>query len=130
MAYPDIVALLRAYLLPIVGGGIPIASRVPSPRPDRWLQIRRIGGTQQRPVRDQPRVDVLAWALTDPEAWALAEQVRRAVHALQGTTLLGPVVYRVDEFLGPRQFDDTEAGRPRVMATYSISVRADDAIAR
>lgn len=130
MAYPDIVALLRTYLRPIVGVSVPVASRVPDPRPDKWLQTRRVGGTQQRPVRDTPRVDVLAWALTDPDAWVLAELVRRSIHALAGTTLLGPVVYRVEEFLGPRQFDDPQTGRPRVMATYSIIVRADDAIAR
>lgn len=128
MAYPDIVALLRTYLLPIVS--VPIASRVPDPRPDVWLQIRRVGGAQQRPVRDQPRVDVLAWDDDDPGAWALAELVRRSVHALAGTTTLGPTVYRVDETLGPRQFDDPLTGAARVMATYSISIRADDAIAR
>lgn len=129
MTYPDIVGLLRTYLLPLVDGA-PIASRVPDPRPARWVQIRRVGGTQQRPVRDQPRVDVICWAGDDPDAWTLAEQIRRAVHALAGTALLGPVVYRVDETLGPRQLDDPLTGSPRVMATYSISVRADDAIAR
>lgn len=129
MAYPDIVALLRTYLSPLVSP-VPIASRVPSPRPVRWLQIRRIGGTQLRPVRDQPHVDVLAWDDDEPGAWSLAEAARRHVHALAGTTLLGPVVYRVDEILGPRQIDDEETGLPRVMATYSIDVRADDAIAR
>jgi len=127
MAYPDIVALLRTYLLPLVGG-VPVASRVPDPRTTRWLQIRRVGGTQQRPVRDQPRVDALAWDDDDPGAWALAEVVRRSIHALAGTTLLGPVVYRVEETLGPRQSDDPLTGSPRVIATYSISVRADDAI--
>jgi hypothetical protein len=128
MAYPDIVSLLRAYLLPIVS--VPIASRVPSPRPPRWLQLRRGGGAQLRPVRDQPRVDVLAWDDDDPGAWSLAEAVRRSIHALAATTLLGPTVYRVDETMGPRQLDDDETGSPRVWATYSIAVRADDAIAR
>lgn len=126
--YPDIVALLRAYLLPIVS--VPVASRVPDPRPIRWVQIRRVGGTQQRPVRDQPRVDVLAWDNDDPGAWALAETARRAVHGLAGTTLLGPMCYRVDENLGPMSIDDPLTGSPRVMATYSVSVRADDAVAR
>lgn len=127
MAYPDIIALLRAYLLPIVS--VPVASRVPDPRPAQWVQLRRVGGTQQRPVRDQPRVDAIAWADSDPDAWDLAELVRRSVHGLTGTTTLGPVVYRVDETLGPRQLDDELTGSPRVWATYSISIRADDAIA-
>lgn len=130
MAYPDVIKLLREYLLgPNVGLQVPIASRVPNPRPPTWLQLRRIGGPQLLPVRDQPRIDAFAWAPTEPEAWALAEQVRRNIHALAGTTLLGPVVYRVQEFLGPRQLDDPETSTPRYLATYTLDVRADDAIA-
>ncbi len=131
MAYPDIITLLRTYLLPIVTPMTStVASRVPDPRPVRWLQVRRVGGTQQRPVRDRPRVDVIAWDDDEPGAWALADLARRSIHALQATTLLGPVVYRVDEFLGPTFTDDGLTGYVRCMATYSISIRADDAIAR
>lgn len=126
--YPDIVALLRTYLLPTVAP-VAVTSRVPDPRPDRLVQVRRVGGTQLRPVRDRPRVDVICWAPTDPDAFALADTVRTAVHALAGTTLLGVVCYRVDEFLGPTQIDDPLTGTPRVMATYSLTVRADAAIA-
>lgn len=129
MAYPDVVALLRTYLLPIVTP-VEVVSRVPLPRPGQLVQIRRVGGGQLRPVRDQPRVDVFCWAATDPVAWTLADLVRRSVHALAGTVLLGPTVYRVDETLGPRSLDDPETGSPRVWATYSIAVRANDAIAR
>lgn len=127
MAYPDITALLVVYLDPLLTG--PVASRVPDPRPDVWTQVRRIGGQQSRPVRDQPRVDVTSWALTDPDAWTLADAARRAIHALAGTALLGPVVYRVDETLGPKHIDDPTTGARRCLATYSILVRADDAVA-
>lgn len=125
MAYPDIVTLLVAYLDPLLTG--PVASRVPDPRPDVWTQIRRIGGNQERPVRDRPRVDVFSWALTDPDAWNLADLTRRSIHSLKGTSTLGPVVYQVEETMGPRQSDDPLTGRPRCWATYSILVRADDA---
>lgn len=125
--YPDVIALLRTYLLPIVTP-VAVASRVPDPRPARLVQIRRVGGTQLRPVRDQPRVDVICWAEDDPAAWTLAELCRRSIHALAGTVLLGPVCYRVDETLGPMQIDDPQTGSPRVMATYLPTIRADDAI--
>jgi len=39
-------------------------------------------------------------------------------------------VYRVQEMLGPTSTDDPLTGTPRVWATYTIDVRADDAIAR
>lgn len=129
MAYPDIVALLRTYLTPLMTP-VAVVGRVPSPRPAKLVQLRRVGGTQLRPVRDRPRVDIVCWDTTDPAAVALADTARRAVHALAGTTLLGPVVYRVDETLGPMSVDDPLTGTPRVMATYSIHVRADDAISR
>jgi hypothetical protein len=126
MAYPDIIALLVAYLDPLLTG--PVASRVPDPRPNVFTQIRRIGGPQVRPVRDQPRVDVISWALTDPEAWALADLTRRSIHALKGTVLGSTVVYRIDETVGPQQVDDPLTAHRRCMATYSILVRADDAV--
>lgn len=129
MSYPDVVALLRTYLLPIVTP-TQVVSRIPHPRPDELVQIRRVGGTELRPIRDKPRVDVFAWAATEPDATALADQLRVAIHALAATTLLGPPVYRVDEFLGPRMDDDPLTGRPRVWATYTLDIRANDAIAR
>lgn len=127
MAYPDIIALLVAYLDPLLTG--PVVSQVPDPRPDEWTQVRNVGGTQVRPVRDKPRVDVFSNALTYPAAWTLADTARRSIHAMKGTTVGGVVVYRIDETLGPRQSDDPLTGRPRYWATYSILVRADDAVA-
>lgn len=127
MAYPDIIALLVAYLDPLLTG--PVATNVPDPRPDEWTQIRRIGGAQRRPVCDQPRIDVFSNALTYPAAWPLADTARRSIHALKGATVGGAVVYRIEETLGPRQSDDPLTGRPRYWATYSILVRADDAVA-
>lgn len=127
--YPDIIALLVAYLQPIVTP-VKVVARVPDPRPTRLLQLRRVGGTQLRPVRDRPRVDVITWDDDEPGAMALAELARRSIGALQATTTLGPMVYRVDEFLSPTQTDDPVTGSPRVLVTYSITIRADDAIAR
>lgn len=127
--YPDVVALLAAYLTPIVSP-VRVAARVPDPRPAELIRVRRIGGTQLRPVRDRPRVDVVCWAATEPRATELADACRVAVHNLAGTALLGPVCYRVDEFLGPTMADDPLTGTPQVLATYTLDVRADTAIAR
>jgi hypothetical protein len=136
MAFPDAVDLVIGYLDPIVAP-VKVANRVPNPRPDRFVQVRRVGGPAQVPVRDRPRLDVFAWAPTDPQAMALALQVRTALWALAGTNLLGVAVYRVSEFMGPRQDDDTlpattttttGGGTPRVWATYELDLRADDVI--
>jgi hypothetical protein len=126
MAFPDVAGLVIAYLDGLTAD--PVVSRVPDPRPTRFVQVRRIGGLAQEPVRDRARLDVHAWAGSDPAAMALALDVRAHVWALSGTDLLGPMVYEVSEFLAPRHTDDDLTGQSRVWATYELAVRADDVI--
>lgn len=127
MAWPDAVGLTVTYLAQIVAP-VHVGSRVPKPRPVQFVQVRRVGGLAQPPVRDRARLDIFCWANTDPAAWALASTVRDAIWALSGTTTLGVVVYDVSEFLGPTQEDDPDTGTKRVWATYELTVRADSAI--
>lgn len=128
--YPDVLALLITYLN--ATHTEPVVSRVPTTRPATFTQVRRIGGAQVRPVREAVRVDVFNWAPSEDAGWDLAEQTRREIHALAGGVSLGSGVmcYRVDELLGPRQFDDPDSGTPRWWATYTLTTRANDAIAR
>lgn len=130
MAWPDAVHLVIAYLTPIVDP-VRVVSRVPqdsAPRPP-LQQIRRVGGPAEPPVRDLARLDAFSWETDDAAAMALALQVRSAIWALSGTTLLGGVTcYRVEEFMGPRQLDDPVSLTPRVWATYELAIRADEAI--
>lgn len=127
MAFPDVTGAVITYLTPIVAP-VRVVSRVPDPRPARLVQVRRVGGTGTAPVRDAARLDVWAWGPDDRTAMTLALQVREAVWALSGTTLLGVTCYEVSEFLGPRLDDDPLTNSPRVWATYSLLVRADSAI--
>lgn len=126
MTWPDIVALLYIYFDGQLS--VPVASEVPNPRPAEWLQIRRVGGTKVPPVRERARVDCIYWAATQPAAMTGALQVRALANALHGTSTLGIPVYTVEEFLGPHQLDDPLTGSPRALATYSLLIRADDAI--
>lgn len=126
MAFFDVAGLVIGHLAGELS--VSVSSRVPDPRPERFVQVRRIGGLSAEPVRDRARLDVHCWALTDPEAMSLALEVRSHMWALSGTDLLGPVVYEVAEFMGPRHQDDDLTGTPRVWATYELVVRADDVI--
>lgn len=128
MAFPDPVALTITYLAPL-RAPVPVVSRVPQTRPDRLVQVRRIGGATQL-VRDVARLDVFTWGTDDADAMALALEVRADLWALAGTTLLGPACYRVAEFLSPRHADDDRTGSARVWATYELTIRADDVIHR
>jgi hypothetical protein len=126
MPFPDGLGLVVAYL-DAQNSGIDVVTRVPVPCPERLIQVRRAGGTAGL-VRDRPRLDVFAWAPTDLEAMALALTVRAQIWALAGKTTLGPMCYRVEETMGPRQFDDQISQTPRVWATYALDIRADAAI--
>jgi hypothetical protein len=127
--WPDAVRLVIAYLAPIVAPARAV-SRVPQDAAPRepLVQVRRIGGQALLPVRDVARLDTYAWAPDDERAWELGLQVRAAIWSLAGTDLLGPVCYRVEEFLGPRQQDDPSSLTPRIWATYELHIRADAAI--
>jgi len=127
VAYADVLALVIIYLDGL--HTVPVASRVPDPRPAEWIQVRHVGGTQLRPVRDVVRLDVFYWD-NDGDAAAMTggQTVRGQIHALAGTSTLGVVCYRVDETLGPRPNDDPLTGAPRSWATYALRVRANDAI--
>lgn len=128
--YPAVVPLLRTYLLGLPAfSGLTIASRIPSPRPDEWLQVRLVSSQQLRPVRTSERVDVYAWALDEGAAWDLGDAARVAIHALAKTSTLGPFCYRVEETLGLKPSDDLPTGVPRTWATYAIRLGNAAAIA-
>lgn len=126
MTYPDVVALVVTYLDGL--HAVPVATRIPSPRPAEFIQVRQVGGAWEPPVRDTVRLDVFYWAATEPAAFTGAELVRRELHALAGTSTLSVVCYRVDETLAPRQWDDPLIGTPGRWATYSLLVRANNAV--
>lgn len=128
MAYPDVLNLVRDHLASVYAP-TPVVTRIPSPRPATFIQLRHVGGGDLRPVRVRERLDVFTWSTDEPTAQALALQVRATMHALANSTSLGVACYRVDEFLAPRPFDDPLTGAARSWATYTLDVRADDAIA-
>lgn len=132
MSFPDSVKLTVDYLKPIVlpfpahvGSRVP---NVPLTFPFNFVVVRRAGGTSLYPVRDRARMDIWAWARTDPEAMALAIACRTAIWEMSGTVVGETTCYRVDEFMAPQQMDDPETGLPRVWATYEIDLRADSVI--
>ncbi len=135
MAFPDVVGLLIGYLagqLATAGPAataIPVQSRVDRARPPEWVQVRRVGGTTLT-VRDVARVDVFAWAETEPRATELGLLARAAIWRLAGKPTLGPMVYQVNEFMGPRNVDDDETGVPQLWITFDLHVRADELIHR
>jgi hypothetical protein len=129
MSFPDATALLIAYLDPLLPSGVAVHSSVPNPRPEHFVQVRRVGGVPRNVVRDKARMDFFAWHHAD-EAQAMSTllTVRGYIWALAGNKQLGVTCYRVQEFLGPRQLNDPETGTPRAWMTAELDLRADQII--
>jgi hypothetical protein len=124
--FADVVAILVAYLDPLLSA--PVATRVPIPRPVEFIQVRRVGGPALPPARELVRVDVFAWAETEVRAAQLGRAARQAVWALAGTTVDGMTVYQAGEFMGPTMVDDDETGVAQSWTTYELIVRAEPAM--
>lgn len=107
--------------------GIPattMGARVPSPRPVRFVLVRRLGGTFEWPVLDHPMIGIEAWEGSDAKAHDLCQQARAVIWSLRGQRFAdGTPVYRVQEFAGPSSLPDPESDQPRYVATFELSIR-------
>lgn len=100
-----------------------VRSRVPNPRPDLFVTVRRIGGVQRNLVVDQAMLSVEAWATLDEDAHDLAQLCRGILNAAEGTAHSGTLIYRCDEIGGPALLPDPDSDQPRYVATYLIATR-------
>lgn len=121
VVFPDVEALLVSYLGTALG--VPVASRVPNPRPVQFVRVNRVGGTRRNLVTDRPMVVVEAWAATEAEAAALGELARAHVFALAQTTVGGEWVRSVTEVGGLQSFPDPVSEAPRYQFTVQINTR-------
>lgn len=124
IGFPDGVAVVRAYLheqLAARGMGVPVGTRVPSPRPARFVRLERIGGTRVDRITDRPRIDVQCWGDSEESAHDLAQLARALLHAMPGWR--GAVAYDVAEVGGPNNLPDAESGQPRYVIAVEVSLR-------
>ncbi|MFE7466348.1 hypothetical protein ACFU6R_19875 [Streptomyces sp. NPDC057499] len=122
---PDAVAVVTGYLrgaLKAHGKPVPVVSRVPSPRPTEFVRVRRIGGTQQTPVSDRPRLDIHCWGESESAAHDLAALSRALLGDIPGVRD-GVTVYRVTEVGGPMWLPDSETSAPRYAFAVEIHMR-------
>lgn len=89
-----------------------VSNKVPNPRRDRMVTIRRDGGGRLDAVREAPRLGVNVWAKTEKDAADLA----RMVAALLAASPDGNPVSRVRITGGPYAVDD-ESRQPRFYIT-------------
>lgn len=123
--FPDAVALVighvRAELL-ARGDTAKIGSRVPNPRPNRFVLIRRLGGPRLNVAVDDALLGFECWDLEDPDAHDLAQLCRGLVNALP-EALDGVARYRVGEASGPQLLPDPTSDHPRFVFTVTVALR-------
>ena len=122
--FPDIEKHLTDYLRPLMT--VNVYTRVPDPRPDSYLTVRRNGG-QSDFVVDVPTVELFSVAPNDftgeQTAMETLTTARELLQQLAGTTLDGVTTYRVDEIVGPTRVTDPDTGDPAVMCMFALRVR-------
>lgn len=96
-----------------------LSNKVPSPRRDRMVICRRDGGTSNG-LRDQPRLSVQVWALTEQDATDLA----RLVAALLWAAPDGDPVLMVRQQSGPTPIADT-SGQPLRYLVFDVHTRGE-----
>jgi hypothetical protein len=127
LLFPDAVAVVNPYLrVALAGAGlaVPVVSRVPNPRPSRFVRVQRTGGPEVfARVVDGAQVTVDCWAADDGAAMDLAQIARRLLHDMSGTVQSGVSVHRVVEVGGPQNLPDPDSESPRVTFTVQIQMR-------
>lgn len=106
---------LIAYLTRMLPG-TSVSSRVPGLRPQRFITVERTGG-QRTHLWDSPMFAVQAWAATEAEASALADEVADAILRWQ----LDPIVAYSD-VRSVYAFPDPDARVPRFQLTVSATL--------
>lgn len=122
---PDAVAVVTGYLrgaLRAAGRPVAVVSRIPTPRPSEFVRVQRIGGTQQTPVSDRPRLDIHCWAESESAAHDLAALSRALLGNIPGVRD-GVTVYRVSEVGGPMWLPDDETSAARFAFAVEIHMR-------
>ncbi|MGI5274872.1 hypothetical protein ACQEUU_37465 [Nonomuraea sp. CA-218870] len=121
----DVEAALIAWLEGTLDD-VRASTETPSDLDDRlpWLQVVRLGGPYDGFRRDQPAVDISAFAVTGPAASDLALQVQKALHTqLWGATTGGAVFSRVETRTGPHKVPYDNPNMRRYEATYAFVIR-------
>lgn len=113
-----VVRLCRTFLL---GQGFTnVSSQVPEPRPVRWVQLQRTGGSAINRVLEIVQITVTCWAGSDVDAESDAMTVRMLF--LEKYTLMS-LVRGVEEVSGPYSDPDPDSGSPRYSFTVRLRVR-------
>lgn len=102
--------------------GAEVGTFVPKPRPEVFVLVRRVGGTQVAITVDAPLVDLQVWHRTDVEAHDLMQLVRAFAHRARGVGGIRGVRHNS----GPTPLPDDD-GTPRYLMTLDLTLKGASA---
>ncbi|MEV5911064.1 hypothetical protein AB0M00_19450 [Streptomyces chartreusis] len=123
--FVDAVDVVRRYLrdsLAARGDDVKVVTRVPSPRPPRFIRIERVGGSRLDLITDRPRLDIHCWGPDETAATDLAKVARALVLAIPGWRYVA-AAYDVAEVGGPNTAPDPVSGQERASFAVEVSLR-------
>lgn len=116
----DVEAALVAHLAQSVG--CDVGTRVPNPRPEKFVRVRRTGGITGR-FFEQPTLLVECWATSEPDAFDIAKAASSALAAAAGTWITEDTWINDTEVGGLVNFDDPSTSCPRYQFTARLWLR-------
>lgn len=117
--FPDAEAMVIAFLRSRVTP--PVSTKVPNPRPKRFVQVRRTGGSALNRIVDQPQITVTCTAATSVAA---SEDARAARFAFLNESSGMPLVRRVEDVSGVYFDPDPDTNEDRYSFTVRLTIRA------
>lgn len=116
---PDVEALVGSFLrarLPV-----PVSTKVPNPRPARFIRAWRTGGAASNRVLEEAQVTVTCAASNSVQA---SDDARAARSLLMNEYTAMPLVRGVEEVSGPYSDPDPDTNGDRYSFTVRLRVRA------
>lgn len=120
--FPDVEGLVITHLNSVLSNAR-VSTKVPDPRPARFVKVTAVGGTKRRINADSTMVTVQCWESDSIKASELARTARAHIHALAGQSVNDVWVYRVLDVGGPASSPDPNTDTPRYQFTVSIDVK-------
>lgn len=122
---PGIESLLVSGISARSSADVWVATKIPNPRPDKLVRVRRAGGPRTSLVIDNPTVLIECWAETEVDAENLASLTAGIVASLDGETIDGHMILHSEILGGPVNDPDPDSATPRYTLTALLRTRAD-----
>lgn len=122
---PDTVTAVIVHMTAALVDVDAVASKIPTPRPARFVVVQRTGGPRATRVSDRPQITIDAWGASDTDAEDLANDCRYVLGQMaDGSNRDGVIIHRVDEFAGPAYIPDPDSRQDRYRFTVSVHARS------